>query len=70
MKQQEINKLSLEDLKSRLTDFKKQYSSLKLTHKMAPIENPLRIRGMRKVIARLSSGLTKRSNQAWAQFNA
>ena len=70
MKQQEINKLSLEDLKNRLADFKKQYSSLKLTHKMAPIENPLRIRGMRKVIARLSSELTKRSNQAQAKFNA
>jgi len=64
MKQQEINKLSIEDLKNRLKDFKNQYANLKLTHKMAPIENPLRIRGMRKVIARLSSELTKRSNQA------
>ncbi|MEY3084023.1 MAG: hypothetical protein RL037_203 [Bacteroidota bacterium] len=64
MKQQEINKLSLEDLNSRLVDFKKQYANLKLTHKMAPIENPLRITSMRKVIARLSSELTKRSNQA------
>ncbi|MBM3453766.1 MAG: 50S ribosomal protein L29 [Bacteroidetes bacterium] len=64
MKQQEINKLSLEDLNNRLTDFKSQYVNLKLTHKMAPIENPLRIRGMRKLIARLSSELTKRSKQA------
>lgn len=64
MNQQEINKLSIEDLKNRLSDFKNQYANLKLTHKMAPIENPLRIRGMRKVIARLSSELTKRSNQA------
>ena len=64
MKQQEIAKLSLEDLKSRIIDFKNQLDSLKLTHKMAPVENPLRIRSMRKVIARLSTELTKRSTQA------
>jgi ribosomal protein L29 len=31
---------------------------------MAPIENPLRITSMRKVIARLNTELTKRTNQA------
>lgn len=64
MKQVEILKLTNEDLKSRLSDFQNQYVNLKLTHKMAPIENPLRITSMRKVIARLNSELTKRSNQA------
>lgn len=64
MKQVEILKLSNEDLKSRLSDFQNQYVNLKLTHKMAPIENPLRITSMRKVIARLNTELTKRSNQA------
>jgi large subunit ribosomal protein L29 len=64
MKQVEILKLSIEDLKSRLSDFQNQYVNLKLTHKMAPIENPLRITSMRKVIARLNTELTKRSNQA------
>jgi Ribosomal L29 protein. len=49
MKQVEILKLSNEDLKSRLSDFQNQYVNLKLTHKMAPIENPLRITSMRKV---------------------
>lgn len=64
MKQQEIAKLSSEDLKSRLIDFQGQLQNLKLTHKMAPVENPLRIRSMRKVVARLSTELTKRSTQA------
>jgi large subunit ribosomal protein L29 len=64
MKQVEILKLSNEDLKSRLSDFQNQYVNLKLTHKMAPIENPLRITSMRKVIARLNTELTKRTNQA------
>jgi ribosomal protein L29 len=31
---------------------------------MTPIENPLRITAMRKTVARLSTELTKRSNQA------
>jgi large subunit ribosomal protein L29 len=47
-----------------LDDFKGQLTNLKLTHKMAPIENPLRIHHMRKLVARLSTELTKRSNQA------
>ena len=64
MKKQEIAKLSMEDLKSRLIDFKNQLVSLKLTHKMSPIENPLRIKEMRKLIARLSTELTYRSTQA------
>ena len=44
MKQQEIIKLSDEDLKNRLIDFESQMETLKMTHKMAPIENPMRIR--------------------------
>ena len=64
MKKQEIAKLSLEDLKKEIISLKGQLVSLKLTHKMAPIENPLRIKGMRREIARLSTELTYRSTQA------
>ncbi|MEN9742531.1 MAG: hypothetical protein RLZZ65_336 [Bacteroidota bacterium] len=64
MKQAEITKLSTADVQSRLEEFKGQLANLKLTHKMAPIENPLRITHMRKLVARLSTELTKRSNQA------
>lgn len=64
MKKQEIAKLSLDNLKKEIINLKGQLVSLKLTHKMAPIENPLRIKGMRREIARLSTELTKRSTQA------
>jgi len=64
MKQTEIAKLSTADLQGRLEDFKGQLTNLKLTHKMASIENPMRIHHMRKLVARLSTELTKRSNQA------
>jgi len=53
------------DFENHLSDFLNlRLLALKLTHKMAPIENPLRITSMRKVIARLNTELTKRSNQA------
>jgi large subunit ribosomal protein L29 len=67
MKQKEILLLSNEDLSKRLNEFKDQMVNLKLTHKMAPIENPMRITGLRKIIARLSTELTVRQNTAKAE---
>ncbi|MEY3198192.1 MAG: hypothetical protein RL679_1793 [Bacteroidota bacterium] len=64
MKQQEITKLSVEDVKSRLADFSEQLSKMKLTHSVAPMENPIQIRMVRKTIARLHTELTKREAQA------
>ncbi len=67
MKREEIVLLSNEDLTKRLKDFKDQMVNLKLTHKMAPIENPMRITGLRKIIARLCTELTVRQNTAKAE---
>ena len=48
MKQAEILKLSTEDLKSKVATASEQLSSLKFNHKMTPVENPLRIRILRR----------------------
>jgi large subunit ribosomal protein L29 len=64
MKQQEITKLTVEDVKKKITDFSEQLMKLKLTHKVAPVENPIQIRKVRKTIARLHTELTKRESQA------
>ncbi len=64
MKQQEITKLSVEDVKERIADFSEQMMKLKLTHSVAPLENPIQIRKVRKTIARLNTELTKRETQA------
>ncbi|MEN9400111.1 MAG: hypothetical protein RL632_1212 [Bacteroidota bacterium] len=64
MKQQEITKLSVEDLKSRIADFSSQLTKMKLTHGVAPMENPIQIRKVRKTVARLKTELTKREAQA------
>jgi large subunit ribosomal protein L29 len=64
MKQQEITKLSVEDLNSRIADVSTQLTKMKLTHGVAPMENPIQIRMVRKTVARLKTELTKREAQA------
>ncbi len=63
MKQSEINELSVEELKEKLAEYKKQHSDLKMAHYVTPLENPLQIRNTRRTLARLATELTKRENQ-------
>lgn len=64
MKQQEIAKMSVEDLKGQLGTLSEKMVKMKLTHSVAPLENPIQIRDTRKTIARLNTELTKREAQA------
>ena len=64
MKQAEITKMSVEDVKDSIANFSEQLAKMKLAHKVAPMENPIQIRNMRKTIARLKTELTKREAQA------
>ncbi len=64
MKQEEISKLSLDDVRERLSDFQGQLEKMKLNHKIAPMENPMVIRNARKTVARLSTELSKRLKTA------
>ena len=66
MKQEEIVQLSLGDLNDRLDESKEKMMKLLLNHKVAPLENPLQIRDLRKTIARLNTELSKRNTQAEA----
>jgi len=51
-------------VKKKIADFSEQLTKMKLTHRVAPIENPIQIRKVRKTIARLQTELTKRETQA------
>lgn len=64
MKQAEITKLSVEDIKTQVSSMSEQLAKMKLTHGVAPLENPLQLREMRRTIARLKTELTKREAQA------
>ena len=57
MKQTEIVKLSKEDLQDKLSEFQKKLEDLKMTHAISPLENPLQIRTVRRVVARLKTAL-------------
>ncbi len=63
MKKSEIEKLSLEDLQDKLTEFQKQLFDLKLNHSVSPLENPLQIKTVRKTVARLLTAITIKQNQ-------
>ncbi len=63
MKQSEIKELSVEGLKEKMAEFKKQHADLKLAHSVTPLENPLQIRKARRTVARLATELTNRENQ-------
>lgn len=64
MKQEEISKLSVEDLKNRLATTSENLAKMKIGHSVTPLENPIQIRDIRRTIARLNTELQKRENQA------
>ena len=63
MKNQEIKGLTVEELKKKFAEFKKQHADLKIAHFVTPLENPLQIRKIRRTVARLATELTNRENQ-------
>ncbi|MCE2612926.1 50S ribosomal protein L29 [Flavobacteriaceae bacterium D16] len=63
MKQSEVKEMSVEELKEKIADFKKQVADLKMAHSVTPLENPLLIRNTKRKVARLATELTKRENQ-------
>ena len=60
MTKADIKQLSVEDIKNQLAEARVNYNKLKLAHKISPIENPIQIRDLRKVIARLETELTNK----------
>lgn len=63
MKQQEIKTLSVSQLHEQISAEKTQLQKLTFAHAVSPIENPMRIRESRKLIARLYTELTQKQNQ-------
>jgi len=61
MKQKDIEALSITELKEKLNDEKGNLEKMSLNHKISPIENPMKIRQSRKLVARLSTELTKKN---------
>lgn len=70
MKNSEIVELSKEDLAAQLKEEKAALNKLKFAHAVSAVENPNVIKAARKNIARLSTEISKRKNEAKAQETA
>lgn len=60
MKSSEINELTLRELEERIDNEKTFLTKMKLNHAISPLDNPLKIRGIRRNIARLQTELQRR----------
>jgi large subunit ribosomal protein L29 len=63
MENKEIANLSINDLKVKIKEEKALLNKLSINHAVSQIENPMKIRSSRKLIARLSTELTKKSTK-------
>jgi large subunit ribosomal protein L29 len=60
MKMNEIKELSLEDIRTRIGEVEETQRKLRLAHSVSQLENPLKLRANRRIIARLKTELKKR----------
>ena len=63
MKNADIKNLSAGDLQNNLTSMQAEYTKLKLAHKISPLENPIQIKDLRRIIARLQTELSAKQQQ-------
>jgi len=64
MKKNDIKALSVEQLKEQIVAETDRLQKLKFAHAISPVENPMRIRQTRRLIAQLNTELTTKSRQA------
>jgi large subunit ribosomal protein L29 len=61
MRADEIRELSVSDIQARLAELEEEQFRLRFRSATEPLENPLRLRGLRKDIARLKTELRQRA---------
>jgi large subunit ribosomal protein L29 len=59
-----IHGMNEQDLKARLEEDRQRLKKLQFAHTISPLENPMTIRGLRREIARLTTELKKRTQEA------
>jgi large subunit ribosomal protein L29 len=63
MKTTEIKDLTLEELKEKLGSEKESLRKMKFAHQVSAIENPMKIRETRRMIARINTLLRQKATQ-------
>ena len=64
MKNSELRGLSLEELRNKLAVEKDNYQKIKFAHAITPIENPMKIRQSRKLIARIQTEISSKKTSS------
>ena len=60
MKKAELKELTVKELQERLEVAEKEYVQQKINHSISPLDNPLKIRTDRRMIARMKTELRER----------
>lgn len=60
MKNSEIRALTFEELSQKIVSEQEAMKKLKFAHAISPIENPMKLRATRKMIARLKTALRQK----------
>lgn len=60
MKQNIVKDLTNDEVRDRIAEERANYAKLKMSHAVSPVENPLKIRNSRRLIARLETEYKKR----------
>jgi large subunit ribosomal protein L29 len=60
MKQNIVRDLTTDEIRDRISQERESYTRMKMSHTVSPIENPLKIRNARRLIARLETEYKKR----------
>lgn len=64
MKIKDIRELSLPELKKKIRDFRDELVSLRVRKQVGQVENPARLRTLRRDIARCETVLTQKESAA------
>ena len=57
MKSSELKELSLKELEERIDNERNFLTKMRLNHAISPLDNPLKIRGVRRDIAKMETEL-------------
>ena len=60
MKNSEITQLTTKELEERINDEKNLLTRIKLNHTISPLDNPMKIKESRRLLARLLTEMRKR----------
>jgi len=60
MKQSIVKDLTTDEVRDKIKEERISYNKMKMAHAVSPIENPMKIRESRRLIARLETEILKR----------